>query len=527
MKKLLVVTLLLLLQLPLDCYASETFQQGNLLFTKLEQDDSCVSVAYVREIYRRATPISLRIPAEVINDRVRYKVTEVAAEGFARCMDISSIIIDEGVEKIGDEAFYGCCMLSSISLPSTIEEIGEGILGNCQKLSSINVAENNKKYNSMDGCNAIILTDSKELVVGCNFSTIPSHVRKISSYAFYCCMGLQKLDIPEGVEEIKWRAFWGCAKLGDLHLPLTLTTLAGEAFNGCSSLKSVYIPKNVNDIMYNPFTYCSGLDRIEVDKENKEYNSHGNSNAIIETATNRLVTGCCNTVIPRTCQKIEMMTFCGTLRLTSMYIPASVKEICDGAFMDNPCLVALDVDKNNKFYDSRDNCNCVMRTKDSTVVLGCASSSIPSTATSIGAYSFCGVNTPRIVSLPINVKRIDHNAFMNCNTIEELILSSSVKNIGKQAFSCCRSLRSVTLGDGTSKIGGLNFMDCTNLSYIYIPDGISEIEERAFRGCSKLYGISIPRSVKSIAVDAFDGCPVRENVWKQYGGRKGCQELSE
>ncbi|MEG0018067.1 MAG: leucine-rich repeat protein, partial [Hydrogenoanaerobacterium sp.] len=42
---------------------------------------------------------------------------------------IASVIIDNGVQSIGDKAFFNCYMLSSVTIPATVREIGDKAFG--------------------------------------------------------------------------------------------------------------------------------------------------------------------------------------------------------------------------------------------------------------------------------------------------------------------------------------------------------------------------------------------------------------
>ena len=65
---------------------------------------------------------------------------------------------------------------------------------------------------------------------------------------------------------------------------------------------------------------------------NTVYDSRNNCNAIIETATNTLIAGCQNTVIPNTVTSIGQYAFGYCSGLTNVVIPNSVTSIGDSAF---------------------------------------------------------------------------------------------------------------------------------------------------------------------------------------------------
>lgn len=58
---------------------------------------------------------------------------------------ITSVVIPEGVKKIGDSAFLGCINLSSINIPSTVTEIGDSAFVGCHKISSFDIPNKNVK----------------------------------------------------------------------------------------------------------------------------------------------------------------------------------------------------------------------------------------------------------------------------------------------------------------------------------------------------------------------------------------------
>jgi hypothetical protein len=86
--------------------------------------------------------------------------------------------------------------------------------------------------------------------------------------------------------------------------------------------------KEIGDLA---FCGCPNLASITVDEGNPVYDSREDCNAIIETASNKLVAGCKALVIPSSVKEIGRSALGGCAGLASITIPASVESIGDYA----------------------------------------------------------------------------------------------------------------------------------------------------------------------------------------------------
>ena len=143
--------------------------------------------------------------------------------------NIKRIIVEDGIDNIGNYVFRDCVSLESVSLPDSIKTIGAGAFLGCENLKEIN---------------------------------LPEKLETIREYAFFGCSSLVSADIPDGVTVIGDSTFASCSSLSSVTLPEGVYYIAMSAFSKCSSLESVEIPSSVKAIDDSAFYLCSKLSEI-------------------------------------------------------------------------------------------------------------------------------------------------------------------------------------------------------------------------------------------------------------------------
>ena len=192
--------------------------------------------------------------------------------------------------------------------------------------------------------------------------------------------------------------------------------------------------------------------------------------------------------------------------LTSITIPNSVTSIGDGAFRGCSGITSIVVEERNAVYDSRDNCNAIIKSEDNVLIVGCQNTNIPNSVTSIGGNAFRDCSGLTSVTIPNSVTSIGPYAFDNCSGITSVSIPNSVTSIGSEAFSGCSSLTSVTIPNSVTSIGDGAFYGCSGLTSVTIPNGVTSIGKSVFCGCCGLTSVTIPNGVTSIGSEAFRGC---------------------
>ena len=330
------------------------------------------------------------IPSSVTYDSTTYRVTGIHSYAFQDCFGLTSVTIPESVTTIDHYAFSGCSALTSVTIPESVTTIGYGAFEGCSALTSVTINSNDivssqemysrfgpqvQEYVIGDGVTAI----GYRAFASCSALTsitIPESVTSIGSYAFSYCSNLTSVTIPESVTTIGYRAFYGCSALTSVTIPESVTTIGYDAFLLCTSLPvednlryadtylveavdgtqstynikegtkwigsgafsflsnltSITIPSSVTNIHYEAFMFCPNLTTVTVSEGNTVYDSRNGCNGIIETASNTLIMGFRNTVIPNSVTTIGEYAFFFREDLTSITIPEGVTEIGHNAF---------------------------------------------------------------------------------------------------------------------------------------------------------------------------------------------------
>lgn len=360
-------------------------------------------------------------------------VTSIGNSAFDQCVMLSSINLPESITSIGSQAFFYCIALNEITIPMNVTSIEWGTFNQCSSLKSITIHENitsigNQAFDRCYNLETIYVNAMVPPTLGGSvfYNTSPIcyiPCGKIEAYQSsdwiytsvileeQCSFQIQYTSSNDKVVEPYNLNAFGANIVSNVYkngqglitLDGPVTKIGAEAFSGCQTLTSIVIPKDVKDIEYYAFARCESLTSIVVVEENTKYDSRDNCNAIIETATNSLIVGCKNTVIPNSVTSIGDFAFYAYQTLTSITLPNSI--------------------------------------------------------TSIGVEAFSGCNLIDL-TIPGSVKSIGMWAFIHCSSLSNLTLQNGIETIGERAFAYCSALKSIILPESVTKIDIWAFRDC-------------------------------------------------------------------
>lgn len=417
---------------------NDELTQGDFTFKLNADTKTATLIAYNKSSAQTA----VTIPNTFIAGEATYAVTSIAAQVFADCTSITSVVIPDNVTAVGYQAFAGCTTLSQVTLPATIPSISRSCFENCTALP----VTNGIRYADYMLLGPTDLTKTTY--------TISSATRLIADYAFYGCNNMTLIVLPDNVEKIGYGAFYKCAALASISVPQTVKEIGQQAFLGCTSLKQVKMAAGLKEIGWRAFAKCSALQQID---------------------------------LPEGLEIIGGQAFHRCASLKQCTIPASVNKMQIGEYVELP-----GDEDDNTFVSTFSKCDAL----DTIVIL----SKTIGEAAYLSQYFDWYI--PNYV-LGENIEKVGHNAFTGTVDLNSVQLSSSIKTICKAAFSGQYTLPEIDLRNVTT-IEDSAFYWAIRLEHITLHH-VEAIGKGAFV-YTPLKELHLPACLKTIGEKAFSNC---------------------
>ena len=346
---------------------------------------------------------------------ISHGITNISANAFADCENLTSVYIADTVESIDTGAFKNCTGLYYFDLPDSIIDIGE------------NAFFNTAYYNdSQNWDNLALCVDGRLLdaMPGVKNYTVPENVYAICENAFSDCQSLTGITIPDGVRHIGDRAFEDCSELASISLPDSL-----ESVGRCVLDKTAY------------FNDASNWDGGVLYADNVIFAADENTTDADYTVKDgtRIISD-------------YALNMCD---LNSVTLPSSLKYMGVGLYADEIHIADIESWLNLGFGKDY-YCDTLSLFLDGSPV---TSITIPEGVTRIRDYAFVGCDTLTDVTLHDGITEIGDFAFSNCGNLADISLPEGLKKIGYNAFYRCYALPDVTIPSSVTSVGCGAFYD--------------------------------------------------------------------
>ena len=388
-------------------------------------------------------------------------VKEVAGNAFFENASITSIIFTGGVETIGDYAFSKCSNLSSVILSDSVISIATNGFSNCINLKVFECG------------NALV---------------------SIGQFGFYNCSKLAKIVLPNTLNKLFAGAFEDCSELREVTLSNSLDIINLQVFSNCVSLTSIAIPDSVLSIEQNAFENCKMLARV----------TFGNQLKTIGVWAFRSCESLTEAIFPDSLESIQKEAFHSCSKLSIVHFGKNFYSFGSSIFNNCGNIKTCTIDKENTRFSTTG--NCIIHIESKTLVLGFASTVIPTDGSVeiIGESSFSGIEALSSIVIPEGIKEIRTSAFEGCTNLAGTItIPNSVVKIGSDVFINCSSLEGIVLPDSITEIPNNFCYGCLNLKTITMSDEVTSIKAYAFYDCSNLELTYLPEKLLELGIKSL------------------------
>lgn len=179
-------------------------------------------------------------------------IREIGEFAFARS-GLRSIVIPDGVTKIGYGAFYHCDQLEEVVLPDSVTEIEPYAFDKTRWIQS---AQAEGKDFLIAGNGILLAYTGTESVVN-----IPDGVKQIGPGVFKEHMGITAVNLPDSVQIIGEEAFMNCRNLKTVNGGGQLVKIKDRAFMNCP-LSKVVIPSSAEEVGLGAYALAGGTDTV-------------------------------------------------------------------------------------------------------------------------------------------------------------------------------------------------------------------------------------------------------------------------
>lgn len=181
----------------------------------------------------------------------------IADNAFDGCYTLQTIILPEGLKKIGNKAFRNCTGLWHVKIPNTVTEIGQYAFSYCRYVNEIiipasttSINANPFRYDKFD--RFIISADNSKYVIS-NGALLDIARNTLYSMPL---ITIGEYSIENGISIIQSQSFLKQLMIKTLYIPESVTQISSNAFLECVNLENVYVkrmtPPSISTTSFDP-----------------------------------------------------------------------------------------------------------------------------------------------------------------------------------------------------------------------------------------------------------------------------------
>lgn len=457
---------------------------------------------------------------------VEAGINSLGDYSFYEYRSLKSVILPEGLTHIGNYTFAKCSLLDNVTFPSTLESIGDALMNYCNN------------GHSFENCIAL-----KEI-------SLPENLKLIGGGGFNGCSGLTKVEwnaincVADVIDPVaRYEGIFVGSFVSEVFFGKSVEVIPSQAFQDVGPLSKINTPGTISFVGYNAFLNTTWHRMLESDKV-----------IYIDKTAYSYIVG------QRDEQPISVSFKEGTKTVTDhifqdnkylekVEIPSSVENIGENAFKGCENLKEVVWNAASIGDMSGYQGKAMFDSSLKTIVFG-------NEVTMLPEEFFYGCKSLTEIKLPESLRTIEADVFRGCESITELVIPDNVESLGRTAIYDCANLKTLEIGEGLKSFDSYFFLGgCPNLSELkwnaieankdvsasiyhstdicyapivnfivgdkveYIPaqlfwesstlsnvvlgNSVIEIGERAFRECSALTSIKFPETLTTIQNEAF------------------------
>ena len=436
--------------------------------------------------------LSMRGNENITQIILNPSIVKVGEGAFSHCKNVESIFMYDSVTTIETSAFQEIEKLKSLTLSNSLTTLNVMAFTFCTSLEKVTIPESltyisQRCFNNCTSLKEVVLHDKLTQIKDAAFGecsslktiTIPSSVTSIGIGALMHT-DITSVTLGENVTSLGDYVFWGCDSLTTATINARLTKLPKETFKGCTSLTTVNLPNTIETISQSAFEDCVNL-------------------------TSLTLPSSCTTISYyafKNCEKLETFTFNNVLER----IDIEAFKGCSFKIESLPSTLSYIGDKAFLTFEQEDVCFEFPSTLryigeevfSSDAMQNFCIDNLPVELKHIGGLSINGSRFGIEINVPSGTETIYEQAFYRAE-LEDVVLPKGVERIEREAFRYS-TICSINIPSTVTYIGPYAFADCPNLTtIIFETDGNVEIDENAFTNSTSLKTLIIPNGTTAIA----------------------------